>query len=107
MTLLFVCVSAQAFDMHDPCPLTPTAPADYTAFTISFTFTHTVTEHIVTIPTVNDNVVETIKGFFVNLRLVSSNARFLINPARATVNIRSEDGRLPLRNLELHIIIIM
>ena len=113
MTLLFVCDGThKLFDLHDPCPLTPTAPADYTTVTRSFTFTRTVLEHNVTISIVNDSVVETMERFFANLRLVSSNAQFLINPARATVNIRSGDGRLQLvtqsltvtGNLQSHII---
>ena len=95
MTLLCVCDGTyKLFDLHDPCPFTSTAPADFAAVTRSFNFTSTVLEHIVTIPIVNDNVVETIERFFANLRLVSFNALFQIDPVRATVNIMREDGRL-------------
>ena len=106
VTLLCVCDGThKLFDLHDPCPLTPTASADYSAVTLNFTFTSTVTERIVTISIVNDNVVETIERFFANLRLVSANVQVDISPSRATVNIRSEDGRLLLGNLPLNIII--
>ena len=87
------------FDLHDPCPITPTATSDYSAVTMNFTFTSTVPEHNVSIPIVNDNVVETIESLFANLRLVSANGEFVISPTRATVNIQSEDGRQPLVKL--------
>ena len=98
MALLCVCnSSSRIFDQYDHCPLNFTAQADYYAVTTSFTFTSTVTKHNVTIPLVNDNVAETTEHFFVNLRLVSSTYNVeVISPDQATVNIKSEDGRLPL-----------
>ena len=97
MTLLCVCGGThKLFDLHDPCPLTYSAPADYTAVTTSFTYTSNVTEHNVTIPIVNDNVTEVIERFSANLRWVSADADVIINPDRAIVNIMSEDGRLQL-----------
>ena len=93
MTQLCVCDTIhKLFDLHDPCLLIPTAPTDYIAVTRSFTFTSNVPEHTVTIPIVNDTVVEIIERFFANLRLVSANVDVVIDPVRATVNIRSEDG---------------
>ena len=59
-------------------------------------FTRTVTEHNITIPIWNDNVVEVTEQFIVYLTLQSSNAVIAITPARATVNVRNDDGSLPL-----------
>ena len=62
---------------------------------MSFTFTSNVTEYNVTIPIVNDNVVEATEHFFVNLQLVSSTYNIeAISPAQTIVNIRSEDSKL-------------
>ena len=93
MTLLCVCNSFHyLFNLHDPCSLTPTAPADYSTVNKSLTFTSIATEGNVTVPIVNDIIVNTTERFFANLELVSSNVEVVIKPTQASVNIRSEDG---------------
>ena len=63
---------------------------------MNLNFTSTVTEHMINISIVNDSVVESIEQFFSNLQLLSmsTNVRVFINPAQATISIRSDDGLL-------------
>ena len=63
---------------------------------MNLTFTMLETEHKITVPIHNDDIVETTEYLFVHLKTLSSTTTsvVLLNPDRATVIIRSEDRML-------------
>ena len=63
---------------------------------MNITFTVLATEHNITIPIHNDDVVEATEQLFVHLKILSSKATgfVLLNPDRATVFIRNEYSTL-------------
>ena len=82
--------------MEVPCTVSqflPAAPDDYTSVTRLLNFTNTVTEHIINVPIINDDLVELTETFLSNLRLVSKvGVEVIIEPGEAVVNIHNDDG---------------
>ena len=58
---------------------------DYIDTTITLTFDATISTQMVTLPVLNDNVVEDTE--FINLTLTSVDNAILLNPATARINI--------------------
>ena len=70
-----------------------TAPDDYTSTTKLFNFTSSNTEFDISVPIINDNLIELTEMFQANLRVVSKHGvEIILQPGQAIVNISSEDG---------------
>ena len=67
-----------------------TVPEDYTEVDRTLAFPTKNPQEII-VPIHNDDVVEKMEHFFVDLVLLMSSTNVIINPARTTVFIRSED----------------
>ena len=63
---------------------------------MNLTFTMLTTEHTITVPIQNDDVMEGTECVFVHLKILFSSTTgvVLLNPDRATIFIRSEDRKL-------------
>ena len=63
------------------------------ATTTTLTFGPSATTREVSIPIVNDDIVESIENFFGNLQLITPNANVVISPPSTQVNINDDDCR--------------
>ena len=69
------------------------APDDYTNVTRLLNFTSSTTEFAITVPIVNDKLIELTESFLTNLSIVSKlGVEIILQPEQAVVSIRSEDG---------------
>ena len=80
----------------------PTSPAgtDYIDVTITLMFDATTSTQMVTVPILNDNVVEDIE--FINLTLTSVDSAVTLNPETARINIEDVDSELVFAMLQFH-----
>ena len=70
-----------------------TAPDDYISTTKLLNFTSSNTEFDISVPIINDNLIELTEMFQANLRVVSKHGvEIFLQPGQAVVNINSEDG---------------
>ena len=70
-----------------------TAPDDYTSTTKLLNFTSSNTEFDISVPIINDNLIELTEMFQANLTVVSKHGvEIFLQPGQAIVNINSEDG---------------
>lgn len=69
------------------------APDDYTSVTKLLNFTSSTTQFLISVPIINDDLVELNETFIANLTLVSKvGLDVIIDPGQAVINIISEDG---------------
>jgi hypothetical protein len=78
-----------------PGTATSAAPSDFTPVTPNLTFGPTTTRLPVTIPIVNDDIVESVENFFATLTLVTVGANVLVDPAGAEITIFDRDPSTP------------
>ena len=74
--------------------LTYSDPEDYTSVVQDLTFSPSNTRIDVSIPIVDNNVLEGPEDFLSNLRLVTTGAAVNVDPAEATINIADDDSEL-------------
>ena len=72
------------------------AGKDYNDTTVTLTFDATFSTQTVTVPVLDDNVVEDTE--FINLALRSEDSAAVLNPETATINIQDTDSELTNRN---------
>ena len=72
------------------------AETDYTEVTITLTFGATIITQMVTVPILDDSVVEDTE--FINLALTSVDSAAVLSPATARINIEDVDSELTNRN---------
>ena len=76
-----------------------TAPSDYTEVTRTLNFAPATTRIEVTIPIVDDDIVESVENFFAMLALETVGANVIVDPARTQINIVDNDSKLCVRVL--------
>ena len=79
--------------------LLASAPGDYTILSRTLTFGLITTRLLVVIDINNDDIVESIESFFVNLMLVSVGANVVVNTDRTEIRILDNDGESPCSDL--------
>ena len=87
------------FNEHSFCSLmkayslsTTPAGTDYNDTTVTLTFDATISAQMVTVPILDDNVVEDTE--FINLTLTSMDRAVMLNPATARINIEDINSEL-------------
>ena len=91
------------FNKHSFCSLmkayflsTTPAGTEYTDTTVTLTFGATISTQMVTVPILDDSVVEDTE--FVNLALTSVDNAVILKPVTTRINIEDEDSELQNRN---------
>ena len=80
-----------------PC----TAPSDYTATSVDLTFTPGVNSLTVSVPIIDNGILEDTEQFFGDLNTSDPDVNLM--PSGANITITDDDGINALQHLELHV----